>query len=208
MWFDSSFYEVFVYRQLHQNETLKDISLIVTYDFWNNASNSDEEFPNNVMFRLTSSRNYTNFTVTSSSITFRGFNENTTDIVRNVSVISLSQNLMLGDYNMKIQAIWQDMEIAESDIIIHVVDPLPKTLPVPGYYNGLHLLYVIFIIFNVVTCVQFESENYTASSLNLSLSVTLTLSGVAQTESFDVFVIAVDTLSADCKFALPVLSPP
>ena len=205
IWFDSSSYEVFVYRHLHQTETLKIISLIATHDFWSNASNTDEEFPNNVMFRLTSSRNHTNFTVTSSSTTFRGFNnENTPDIVRNVSVISLSQNLMLGDYNMKIQAIWQDMEIAESDIIIHVVDPLPRALPVPGYYNGLYLFHVIFIIFNIVTCVQFGSENYTVSSLDLSLSVTLTLSGWTQTEPFDVFVIAEDTLSADCKLALLV----
>ena len=138
IWFDSSLYETFVYRRLHQNETLENISLIVTYDFWNTASNSDEEFPNNVIIRLISSCNYTNFTVTSSSTTFRGFNNaNTPDIVRNVSVISLSQNLILGDYSMKIQAIWQDMEIAESDLIIHVVDPLTRALPVPGYYNGL-----------------------------------------------------------------------
>ena len=57
---------------------------------------------------------------------------------------------------------------------------------------------------NIVTCVQFESENYTVSSLDLSLSVTLTLSGWTQSEPFDVFVIAEDTLSADCKLALLV----
>ena len=53
-----------------------------------------------------------------------------------------------------------------------------------------------------MTCVQFESENYTVSSLDLSLTVTLMLSGLVQTELFDVFVIAEDTLSADCKFVL------
>ena len=62
----------------------------------------------------------------------------------------------------------------------------------------------MFIMFNIVTCVQFESENYTVSSLNLSLSVTLTLSGLVQTEPFDVFVIAEDTLSADCKLIMLV----
>ena len=59
-------------------------------------------------------------------------------------------------------------------------------------------------MFNIVTCVQFESENYTVSSLDLSLSVTLILSGLAQTEPFDVFVIAEDTLSADCKLIMLV----
>ena len=57
-------------------------------------------------------------------------------------------------------------------------------------------------MFNIVTCVQFESENYTVSSLDLSLTVTLMLSGLVQTELFDVFVIAEDILSADCKLAL------
>ena len=202
IWFDSSLYEVFVYRKLHQNEILKNVSLMVTHGFWENSSKIDEDFPNNVTFRLTSP---INFTVSYLSTTFNGFkNRSIPEIVRNVSVISLSQNLMLGDYNMKIQAIRKDMEIAESDIIIHVVDPLPRAFPVPGYYNGLYLLHVIFIIFNIVTCVQFESENYTVSSLDLSLSVTLTLSGWTQTEPFDVFVIAEDTLSADCKLALLV----
>ena len=132
IWFDSSLYEVFVYHQLHQNEVLKNISLIATYQFWNNASNIDEDFPNNILFKLTSSAN---FTITSLSTTFRGFkNENSSDIVRNVSIISLSENLMLGDYIMNIQAIWQDVEIAESDVIIHVIDPLPRALPVPGLH--------------------------------------------------------------------------
>ena len=53
-------------------------------------------------------------------------------------------------------------------------------------------------MFHAVTCVQFNSENYSASSLDLSLNVTLTLSGLTQSEPFDVFVIAKDTLSADC----------
>ena len=42
---------------------------------------------------------------------------------------------MLGDYKMKIQAIWQNKKLAESDVIIHVVDPLPAVLPVPGFHN-------------------------------------------------------------------------
>ena len=60
---------------------------------------------------------------------------------------------------------------------------------------------------HIVACVQFDSENYSISSLNLSLTVTLTLSGQAQTEPFDVFVIAKDTLSADCMLILLVILP-
>ena len=133
MWFDSSLYEVFVYHQLHQNEVLKNISLIVTYQFWHNASIVDEDFPSNIIFKLTSSLNHANFAVMSLSAPFKGFlNENTPGIGRKISIITLAQNLTLGDYNMKIQAIWQDMEIAESVVIIHVVDPPPRALPVPG----------------------------------------------------------------------------
>ena len=57
---------------------------------------------------------------------------------------------------------------------------------------------VKFIMFHAVACVQFNSENYSVSSLDLSLKVTLTLSGLTQSEPFDVFVIAKDTLSANC----------
>ena len=104
---------------------------------------------------------------------------------------------MLGDYKMKIQAIWQNKKLAESDVIIHVVDPLPAVLPVPGFYNySVHMVY--FIMSHAVTCIQLSSENYSVSSLDLSLKVTLTLSGQTQSEPFDVFVIAKDTLSADC----------
>ena len=44
------------------------------------------------------------------------------------------QNLELGDYGMKILVIWQDVKLAESNVVIHVVDPLPNALPVPGTY--------------------------------------------------------------------------
>ena len=135
IWFDSSLYEVFVYRKLNQ-DGFKNISLIVTYSFWNNASNSDEDFLNNITFRHTSSH----FDLNSLYSTFEGFqNENTPEIVKRISIISLSQDLTLGDYNMKIQAIWQNKKLAESDVIIHVVDPLPTALPIPGFYNVLFI---------------------------------------------------------------------
>ena len=134
IWFDSSLYEVFIYHQLHQNEVLKNTSLIVTYQFWNNASNIDEDFPSNISFKFTSPLDYAYFAVISLSTPFKGFNaESTPDIVRNISIISLAKNLRLGDYNMKIQAIWQDIKIADTIVIIHVVDPPPRMLPLPGF---------------------------------------------------------------------------
>ena len=143
IWFDSSFYEVFVYRKLNQ-DGLKNISLIVTYAFWNNASNSDED--NNITFRLTSSH----FALNTLYNNFEGFqNENTPEIVKIISIISLSQDLMLGDYTMKIQAIWQNKTLAESDVIIHVVDPLPAALPIPGFYN-----YSVHIVLNLLCFMQ------------------------------------------------------
>ena len=58
-----------------------------------------------------------------------------------------------------------------------------------------------------MACVEFSSDNYSVSSLDLSLKVTLTLTGRAQTEPFNVFVIAKDTLSADCMLFVIVLLP-
>ena len=149
IWFDSSLYEVFVYRKLNRDETLKNISLIATYAFWNNTSNSDEDFLNNITFRLNSSQ----FVLNSLYISFEGFqNEITPEIVKGVSITSnsLSQDLVLGDYNMKVQAIWQDKILTESDVIIHVVDPLPATLPTPGLYNNYSFL--IVSDFHCVSC--------------------------------------------------------
>ena len=134
VWLDSSLYEIFIYRKLNQNKILKNISLIVTFSFWNNVSNSSEDFCNNITFNLSSSAHFTlDFD------TFERFqNENTPQIVRRSSIISsLALDLMLGDYNMKIQAVWQDMKLAESEVIIHVVDPVPAPLPPPGFYNML-----------------------------------------------------------------------
>jgi len=105
--------------------------LIVTYGFWNNASNSDENFPSNITFKLTSFPNYTNFSLsdTTEGIQRKG----TAVIVRKISMISSSSQNMLGDYTMKMQVIWQGNELTNSDVIIHVIDPLPTTLPVPGF---------------------------------------------------------------------------
>ena len=149
IWFDSSLYEVFVYRKLNRDETLKNISLVAAYAFRHNTSNSDEDFLNNITFRLTSSH----FTLNSLYSTFKSFqNENTVtpEIVKGISIISLSQDLMLGDYNMKVQAVWQDKILTESDVIIHVVDPLPATLPTPGLYNNYSFL--IVSDFHSVSC--------------------------------------------------------
>lgn len=131
VWLDSSLYEVFVYRELDQNEILN-ISLIVTYEFWNNISNSGEDSLDNITFRFTSSLNYTNFVLNFLPSAFKSFrNENTPEVIKKISINSL-QDLMLGDYNLKIQVYWQDNTLTESDVIIHVVDPLPEVLPVPG----------------------------------------------------------------------------
>ena len=134
IWLDSSLYEIFIYRKLNQSKILKNISLIVTFSFWNNVSNSSEDFSNNITFILSSSANFTlDFD------TFERFqNESTPQVVRRSSIISSSAlNLMLGDHSMKIQAVWQNMKLAESEVIIHVVDPLPAPLPSPGFYNML-----------------------------------------------------------------------
>ena len=136
VWLDSLLYEVFVYCKLEHNEILKNISLIVTYGFWDDASNSGKDISNNIAFRLTSSLNYTQFTLNSLPSTFEGFqNENIPQMFSRRSIVSSSQqDLTLGDYNMKIQAIFQNQKLTESDVIIHVVNPLPTTLPIPSFY--------------------------------------------------------------------------
>ena len=57
----------------------------------------------------------------------------------------------------------------------------------------------LFSLF-LVTCVEFKFENYSAFLLNYTLNVTLVLSGQPQSESFDVLIIAKNTLFASCEF--------
>ena len=126
---------------------LKNMSLIATYAFWNNASNSDEDFLYNITFtfRQTSSH----FALNSLYSSFESFqNESTPEIVKKVSILSLSQDLVLGDYNMTVQAIWQNKTLAESDVIIHVVDPLPAVLPVPGLYNNPFVKFLLCVSYS------------------------------------------------------------
>ena len=52
---------------------------------------------------------------------------------------------------------------------------------------------------SIETWIQFDTESYNVSSPDLSVRVTLVSLGAVQIEPFDVFVIAEDTLSADCK---------
>ena len=140
VWLDSSLYEVLVYRQLEWNEILTNISLIAKFEFWNSVNIGDEVSPEDITFRLTSSPNHTNFTVNSLPIGFKGFqNRSVPEILkRGLIISSSSQSLILGDYSMKIQVMWQNMTLAESHVVIHVVDPLPTLLPVPGTYSYSH----------------------------------------------------------------------
>ena len=134
VWLDSSFYEVLVYRQLEWNEILTNISLIAEFEFWSSVNIGGDISPEDITFRLTSSPNHTNFTVNSLPIGFKGFqNRSLPEILKKGLIISSSsQNLILGDYDMKIQVIWQNMKLAESIVVVHVIDPLPILLPVPG----------------------------------------------------------------------------
>ena len=142
IWLDSSLYEVFIYRQLEWNEILTNITLIAEFEFWNSANIGGDVSPEDITFRLTSSLNRTNFTINNLPNSFKGFqNRSVPEILKKGLIISSSsQNLILGDYDMKIQVIWQNMKLVESIVVVHVVDPLPTILPFPGMAIAFYLL--------------------------------------------------------------------
>ena len=47
-------------------------------------------------------------------------------------VIATSNPIPLGDYEMQISVTRKDNVLQTSDLVIHVVEPLPSTLPAPG----------------------------------------------------------------------------
>jgi len=65
--------------------------------------------------------------------TFGDFHEDSPKICKTYTVMrNSSQPVPLGDYQMEVQVISQDDVLADSVVIVHVVDPVPTSLPVPG----------------------------------------------------------------------------
>ena len=66
-------------------------------------------------------------------ITFGDFHDDSPKICKAYTVIHNSfQPIPLGDYQMEVQVISQEDVLADSVVIVHVVDPVPTSLPVPG----------------------------------------------------------------------------
>ena len=123
-------YEVFISHQMEPYETIVNISLIITYEYWNELSNKSN-FPSNLNVHLTSS---SYFMLNDISPTFDSLNgDYSPKMLKTYEMIyTLSESIPLGDYEMEVQVIWQDNMLTSSDVIVHVVDPVPTLLPVPG----------------------------------------------------------------------------
>ena len=130
-WLDSSLYEVFAAHQMEPNKTISNISFIITYEYWNGISNRTD-FLTNVKFNLISSSSY--FILNDISITLDSFNdESNPEICKKYEMIhNSSGSIPLGDYDMEVQVVWKDNVLTNSDVIVHVVDPVPTSLPIPG----------------------------------------------------------------------------
>jgi len=68
------------------------------------------------------------------SATFGGFHDDSPKIFKTYAIIYNSSHptIPLGDYEMEVQVIWEDDVLTSSVVIVHVVDPVPTSLPVPG----------------------------------------------------------------------------
>ena len=124
-------YEVFISHQMEPYETIVNISLIITDEYWNELSNKSN-FPSNLNVHLTSSSYFMLNNISPTFDSFKRDNYSPKIFKAYEMICNLFESIPLGDYEMEVQVIWQDNMLTSSDVIVHVVDPVPTLLPVPG----------------------------------------------------------------------------
>ena len=119
-------YEIFIKPTTSLNEVIAKFNLTVRKDFEMDSSGSHDIDVDDIMLDLQSSDYFSLTNQKGSDSDFHGHN------VVEVQLLSTKAGtISLNDYKMKLEVTIGDNPLTSSDIIIHVVDPLP-TLPVPG----------------------------------------------------------------------------
>lgn len=137
-WLDATVYEVFVLPAVHFNQTILHLNLSLTGDFHSQANYNYD----NITFHLHSVNLFFNLgNQNTSHTTFLNYFDLLPSRAESTSLVSaVTGHLPLNDYKMRIEVTAGNSSVTTSDIIIHVVDPLPS-LPVPGNIdNNLYML--------------------------------------------------------------------
>jgi len=180
VWLDATVYEIFINPTTSLNEVIAKFNLTLRKNDIDSSgsqmNSSDSHNVNAILFHLQSSNNFYLANQNSSTSSFQDDHEHYV-----VELLSANDGLLpLNDYRMKLEVTVGNMSLTSSDVIIHVVDPLP-TLPVPGNVfimcNALCNKINNDILFCVVSCIGFSQSTYHIRESDGLLNITLLLNG-------------------------------
>ena len=139
-WLDTNVYEALIPPSIQLNETIMTINLTMTQYFRYQVNCNTDCIISDISFHLKSTHPY--FYLASENKTLLKFvNDEEMFVpimVESVKLLSANNGYIpLNDYRMSLEVISGDTSLLISDIIIHVVEPLPA-LPV----SGLHSIFV------------------------------------------------------------------
>jgi len=131
VWLDATVYEIFINPTTSLNEMIAKFNLTLREDDIDSSGSqmnpSDSHNINAILFHLQSSNYFYLANQNSSTSSFQDDHEHYV-----VELLSASDGpIPLNDYRMKLEVTIGNMSLTSSDVIIHVVDPLP-ILPLPG----------------------------------------------------------------------------
>ena len=132
-WLDATVYEVFVLPTVQFNQTILHLNVSLTNDFLYQVDYSDYHVED-ISFHLHSAYSFFYLANQNTSHTtfMNYFGVILPDTVESTELISaVDGGIPLNDYSMKLEVTAGDTSLLNSDIIVHVVEPLP-VLPRPG----------------------------------------------------------------------------
>ena len=133
-WLDATLYETLISPSVQLNDTIMKFNLTVTQYFRYKTNCNTDCIIDDVSFHLKSPYPY--FHLTSKAPIILNFLDDQetfeTIMMESVELLStINGHIPLNNYEMKIEVTDGNSSLLSSDIIIHVVEPLPS-VPVPG----------------------------------------------------------------------------
>ena len=141
-WLDATMYEIVIPSRLEANTPIKNITLILADsiqsddeddNFSGSGTGSGSGYIDDITFHLDTTHPF--FYFQNADTTHVAFPNGVNDLSSTSTctlAIATSRPIPLGDYEMQVRVTGEGNELQRSDILIHVVDELPSTLPPPG----------------------------------------------------------------------------
>ena len=126
-WLDATVYEVFILPTVQFNQTILHLNLSLTNDFLYQVDYYDYHVED-ISFHLQSKYSFFYLANQNTSHTtfLNYFGVLLPDTVESTELISaVDDRIPLNDYNMRLEVTAGDRSLLHSDIVIHVVEPLP-----------------------------------------------------------------------------------